>query len=131
MNIKNNFSINSIIGDVSFFCGEYSSNEPFRIDGKYKGKINSGSKVYIGKTGSFEGILVANNVDIGGQIKGDIYALEKVMILKTAKINGAIYSCSINMEDDVVIDGEFRTLTKEDMKELYDMKLKEKLDYSK
>lgn len=124
---SSDFSINSIIGNCDSIKGEFTLKGTLRIDGEFNGKINSYSKVYIGKNGKVESLIIAKNIVIGGLIKGEIFAEEKITILKTAEIIGNIYSCSVKMEDGVIFDGECRILNKEDMKELIEMKRKEKI----
>ncbi len=124
--ISNDFSINSLVGDGSSFEGEFRSSAPFRIDGHFSGRVNSSGKVYIGKNGVAEGVIFAKTVTIGGIFKGNIFAEENVIILKTAKIIGNIFSSSINLEDGVLFDGECKVLSKQDMKDLSELKQKEK-----
>ncbi|HOJ64237.1 MAG TPA: polymer-forming cytoskeletal protein [Spirochaetota bacterium] len=120
------FSINSIIGTGDSIKGEFNLKGTLRIDGYFYGKINSQSKVYIGKTGKVEATIIAKNIIVGGVVKGDIFAEENIVVLKTAEIIGNIYSCSINMDDGVIFAGECRVLNKDDMKELAETKRKEK-----
>ncbi|OHD15379.1 MAG: hypothetical protein A2086_00165 [Spirochaetes bacterium GWD1_27_9] len=123
------FSINSLIGDGSIFKGEFHGKGPFRVDGSFIGKIDSFGKVYVGKTGNAEGCIIAKNVTVGGTFKGDIFAEDNVIVLRTGTIIGNIYSCSVNMEDGVIFDGECRILSKDDMKELIDIKKNEKFTF--
>ena len=120
------FSINSIIGDSTEFRGVFNIKGPLRIDGAFVGKINSYGKVYIGKNGKAESIIIARNIVIGGTVKGDVFAEENVVILKQAEIIGNIYASSINMENGVIFDGECRILDKNEMKELIQEKRKER-----
>ena len=125
-NIVSDFSINSLIGDGTTFSGELEATGPFRVDGRFFGKINSYGKVFVGKNGLADGVVVAKTVIVGGTFKGDIFAEENVVVLKTGKIIGNIYSCSVNMEDGVMFDGECKILPKDDMKDLSESKRKEK-----
>ncbi|HOV14244.1 MAG TPA: polymer-forming cytoskeletal protein [Spirochaetota bacterium] len=127
--IPNDFSINSLVGETTTFSGEFESSGPFRIDGRFIGKINSFGKVFVGKNGFAEGMVIAKTVIIGGTFKGDIFAEENVAVLKTGKIIGNIYSSSVNMEDGVLFDGECKVLSKQDMKDLLESKRKEKYNY--
>lgn len=123
------FSINSIIGTGDSIKGDFTLKGTLRIDGDFYGKLNSYSKVYIGKTGRAESLIIAKNIIIGGVVKGDVFAEESIVILKTAEIIGNLYSCSVNMEDGVIFAGECRILNKEDMKELIETKRKEKYNF--
>ncbi len=128
-NFSSDFSINSIIGVGDFIKGEFTLKGTLRIDGEFNGKINSYSKVYIGKNGKAESLIIAKNIVVGGLVKGDIFAEENIIVLKTAEIIGNIYCCSIKMEDGVIFAGECRVLNKDDMKELIEIKRKEKYNF--
>lgn len=122
---KSDFSINSLIGESTVFKGEFQAKGPLRIDGNFKGKIDSSGKVFIGKHGKAECLVLAKIVIIGGKVEGDIYAMDNVIALKTAEIIGNIYSSSIKIEDGVTLEGQCRVLSKNDMKELMEKKRKE------
>ena len=61
-----------------------------------------------------------------GDVKGDIYAEKNVVVLKSAEIDGNIYTCSVNMDQGVLFNGECRILGENEMKELLLSKRKEK-----
>jgi cytoskeletal protein CcmA (bactofilin family) len=122
---NNEFSINSLVGEDTVFDGTFESKGPFRIDGHFKGKINSFGKIFIGKTGIAECQIIAKNIIIGGTVKGDVYAEEYVQILKTGKILGNIFASSMNMDDSVVFDGECKILSKEEISKIIEDKRKE------
>jgi len=128
--IKTNVSINSILGDNANFKGIFSTDGPFRIDGNFKGKINSTGKVIIGKSGKAECILIAKVIIVGGTVKGDIIAEDKVIVLKTGEIIGNIYSTSVNMDDGVIFNGSCKIYTKEEIKEFINIKKKESYEFN-
>ena len=82
------FIVNSIIGEGSEFIGEFKVDGLIRIDGKFKGLINTNGKVLVGKTGSVDTDIRAKIVVSGGTITGNIYASERVILLATSKIYG-------------------------------------------
>lgn len=123
--IKKTFSINSLLGEQSSLKGIFTIDGPLRIDGNFKGKINSSGRVIIGKNGVAECIIIAKIVIIGGTLKGDIYADDKVIVLKTGQIIGNIYALNVNMEDGVIFNGKCNIIDKNNIKELLDSKRKE------
>lgn len=123
--IKKTFSINSLLGEQSSLKGIFTIDGPLRIDGNFKGKINSSGRVIIGKNGVAECIIIAKIVIIGGTVKGDIYADDKVIVLKTGQIIGNIYALNVNMEDGVIFNGKCNIIDKNNIKELLDSKRKE------
>ena len=97
--------VNSIIGEGSEFKGEFTINGLLRIDGKFKGTIETEGKVLIGQTGEAITDIKANVVVVGGIVRGNIFATEKVIMLSTGKVEGNIITPGLIMEDGVVFEG--------------------------
>jgi cytoskeletal protein CcmA (bactofilin family) len=70
--------VNSIIGEGSEFKGEFKINGLLRIDGRFKGTIETDGKVLIGQSGEALTDIRARLVVIGGTVKGNIFATERV-----------------------------------------------------
>ena len=98
--------INSLIGEGSHFSGDLNIKGLLRIDGDFKGTINDGGKVLIGKSGRAEASISAGTVVVGGVLKGNILATEKVVILSTGMLIGNVTSPRLLVEDGVIIDGK-------------------------
>jgi cytoskeletal protein CcmA (bactofilin family) len=97
--------VNSIIGEGSEFTGEFKMNGLLRIDGRFKGTIETDGKVLIGQSGSAVTDIKARLVVVGGYIKGNIFATERVVFLSSGEIIGNIITPSIVMEDGVKFEG--------------------------
>lgn len=97
--------VNSIIGEGSEFKGEFKINGLLRIDGNFKGTIETTGKVLIGRTGQAITDIKARLVVIGGTVKGNIYASERVIFLSSGHIIGNIITPSLIMEDGVAFEG--------------------------
>jgi cytoskeletal protein CcmA (bactofilin family) len=97
--------VNSIIGEGSEFKGEFNINGLLRIDGKFKGTIQTEGKVLIGKSGEAITDIKARVVVVGGLVKGNIFAGERVIMLSTGQVNGNIITPSLIMEDGVIFEG--------------------------
>lgn len=97
--------VNSIIGEGSEFKGEFAINGLLRIDGKFKGTIETDGKVLIGKSGEANTDIKARVVVIGGVVRGNIFASERVIMLSTGQMYGNIITPSLVMEDGVFFDG--------------------------
>lgn len=100
------FIVNSIIGEGSEFIGEFKVDGLIRIDGKFKGLINTNGKVLIGKTGTVDTDIRAKIVVSGGTITGNIYASERVILLATSKIYGDIVTPNLVLEDGALFHGK-------------------------
>lgn len=126
---SHDYSINSIIGEHTSFEGTFNIKGHLRIDGNFRGKVNSSGRVIIGKNGRSESTIIAKTVVVGGTVKGDIFADGKVIVLKTGEIIGNIYACSVNMEDGVIFNGECKIFPKDELKRIIETKKKEKYSF--
>ena len=97
--------VNSLIGEGSEFKGEFTINGLLRIDGKFKGTIETDGKVLIGHSGEAITDIKARVVIVGGVVRGNIFATERVIMLSSGQVKGNIITPSILMEEGVVFDG--------------------------
>ncbi len=97
--------VNSIIGEGSEFKGEFKINGLLRIDGKFRGSINTNGKVLIGQNGEAITDIKAKVVVVGGIVRGNIYATERVIMLSTGQIEGNIITTGLIMEEGVIFNG--------------------------
>ena len=100
------FIVNSIIGEGSEFVGEFKVDGLIRIDGKFKGLINTNGKVLVGKTGTVDTDIRAKIVVLGGTINGSVYASERVILLATSKLYGDIVTPNLVLEDGALFHGK-------------------------
>ena len=103
---KDSFSaVSSIIGEGCEFRGEFVIKGMLRVDGYFKGLIDTDGLVLVGKNGLVETDIRALEVVVGGEVQGNIFAGRKVVLRSTARVKGDIVSPSIEVEDGVVFEG--------------------------
>lgn len=100
------FSINSVIGEGANFTGEFTLSGLLRIDGTFRGLIQTDGKVLVGKTGLVDTDIRAKVVVCGGKVRGNIYATEKVTLLSTCELEGDIVTPRLVIEEGVVFQGK-------------------------
>ena len=100
------FSVNTIIGEGTEFYGEFKVAGLIRIDGKFKGVLQTDGKVIIGKTAIVETDVRAKSVVAGGEIRGNIYATERVVLLSTCKLFGDVITPKLLIEEGVLFEGK-------------------------
>jgi len=88
----------------TFFHGDLSFKGSFRIDGNFKGKIDSESMLIIGDTGNVEAEIKIGYVIINGEFKGNIQASEKVEIHEHGRVTGTINSPKMQVEDGAYLE---------------------------
>lgn len=88
----------------SEFNGELSFRGSFRIDGNFKGKINSETLLVVGDTGRVEAEIKAGQVVVNGEVKGSIQANELVEIHGKGRVIGTIHTPRIIVEDGAYLE---------------------------
>ncbi len=68
--------------------GEIISEADFRIDGQFKGNINTTGKVVIGKDGFIDGKIECVNADIEGKFSGELLISNMLALKNTAMVEG-------------------------------------------
>lgn len=101
-----NHYINSIVGEGTFVTGTIVSNELLRIDGSFRGPIQSTGKVLIGKDGRVESFITAETVVVGGIVKGNIKATDRIVILTNGVVIGNIKAPRLIIEENVLFRGQ-------------------------
>lgn len=97
--------IKAILGKGSEFEGKLRFDGTVRIDGKFKGEINSNGTLIVGEQASIEGDVEVDNIIISGQIKGNVMALTRMEIHSPAKMTGNIMTPTLIIQEGVVFDG--------------------------
>ncbi len=85
--------------------GEMKFKDSFRIDGKFKGKILSGTALIIGETGVVDADVQVKTVSVNGRLKGSIVAKDKVEILSKGRVDGKITCAKLIIEDGAFFQG--------------------------
>lgn len=92
--------------------GDLNFKGSFRIDGRFKGKINSESVLIIGENGRVEADIKIGYVIIDGEIKGNIQAKEKVEIHSNGKVSGTIISPKLIVAEGAFLEANCQTTDK-------------------
>jgi len=87
-----------IVGDIRF-------KDSFRIDGKFKGKILSGSSLIIGETGDVEADVEAGSISINGRVKGTLGATELIEIFSQGRGIGKMVTPKLIIEEGAFFQG--------------------------
>ncbi|TAF33434.1 MAG: polymer-forming cytoskeletal protein [Cytophagales bacterium] len=105
---SSDIEISSIIGKSTVVAGYMKTTGNIRIDGIWKGNIESKAKVAIGDGAIIEGSIYAQNVEIQGEVLGDIVALDSVVLRASAVVRGNVYSVRMVMESGASLNGELK-----------------------
>lgn len=89
--------------------GDLNFKGSFRIDGLFKGTIDSDSTLIIGENGKVEAEVKIGWVIINGEIKGNIQAKDRVEINSTGRVIGTIMTPILVIEEGAYLDSTCQT----------------------
>jgi len=89
----------------SEITGEIKFKDTFRIDGKFKGKILSGSYLIVGETGEVEADIEVENISINGRVKGSLNAGERIEIFSLGRVTGKLAAPKLIIQEGAFFQG--------------------------
>jgi cytoskeletal protein CcmA (bactofilin family) len=101
--------ITGYFDDGSEFDGTLKFRGSFRIDGFFKGRIESDSMLIIGDKGKVEAEIVVNHVVISGECRGNIKAAECVEINSLARVYGTVTTPKLIVEEGAYLQASCQT----------------------
>lgn len=84
----------------------------FRIDGNFKGKINSDSTLIVGENGKVDADIKIGYIIINGEVKGTIQAREKVEISASGRVLGSVVAPKLVVEEGAYLETSCQTSDK-------------------
>ncbi len=97
--------IHTIIGRESSFEGKLVFDGVVRIDGSFKGTIQSKGKLLIGETANLEAEIETGSLILSGEIKGNVTAHDRVEIKSKGRFTGNITSPVLTIEEGAAFNG--------------------------
>ncbi len=104
--------INAFLGAGTSYQGKLHFSGSVRIDGTFKGEVESSGTLVIGKEANVEGQIRVGQMVISGHVEGEITASEKVVLHKTANLVGSLRTPVLVIEEGAVIEGQITMGTK-------------------
>lgn len=105
----NNKKITGYYNKDAEFKGELFFEGSFRIDGYFKGKIDSEAILIVGDDGKVEGEISVGCLVNHGEIKGNIQAKDRVEICSKGRVIGTITSPKLVIEEGAYLEAECQT----------------------
>ena len=103
--LADDISINTVLGNGSFFKNEVRVQGNVRIQGDVDGNIDATGNVFIGEKARIRGNINAASVEIFGILLGDIHAPQHVKIFSPAAVIGDVFTKRIQIEEKAVFQG--------------------------
>jgi cytoskeletal protein CcmA (bactofilin family) len=101
--------ISGYFDDGSEFDGTLRFRGSFRIDGFFKGRIESDAMLIIGDKGKVDAEIVVNHVVINGEVRGNIKAAERVEINSQGRVYGTVSTPKLIVEEGAYLEATCQT----------------------
>ncbi len=101
--------ISGFFDDGTEFNGELKFKGSFRVDGYFRGRIESDSHLIIGERGKVEADVHVAYALINGEFKGTIVATEKIEIHPRARVFGTIQTPKLVIEEGAYLEANCQT----------------------
>jgi cytoskeletal protein CcmA (bactofilin family) len=99
-------SLSGFVGSGTVITGEASFKSMLRVDGRFSGRITSGTgTLIVGAGGQVDANVEVSVATIHGVINGDIIAGQRIELGRAAKVNGNIQTPSLVIEQGAVFEG--------------------------
>jgi cytoskeletal protein CcmA (bactofilin family) len=99
-------SLSGFVGGGTVITGEASFKSMLRVDGRFSGRITSGSgTLIVGAGGQVDANIEVSVATIHGVVNGDIIASARIELGRAAKLCGNIQTPSLVIEQGAVFEG--------------------------
>jgi cytoskeletal protein CcmA (bactofilin family) len=102
---KNVNGLLNIIGSGCVFDGVISAPHSIRIDGTFRGKIQTAGTITVGETGMVEAEIKAQNAMIFGKVIGNMYIEDRVELHTSAVVTGDLRAKELVIKEGVTYNG--------------------------
>ena len=97
--------VHTVLGEDSFFEGKLSFEGTVRIDGRFKGDIETEDTLIVGPKAHIEATLVVGSIVVNGHITGDILAQHSIELHAPARVVGTLSTPQLIISKGVVFEG--------------------------
>ncbi|MEP7200477.1 MAG: polymer-forming cytoskeletal protein [Chloroflexota bacterium] len=109
---KSTDKFETLLGSTASFDGHLKCAGGVRIEGEYKGSIETDGNIVVGKSAVLTADLHGHDVLVSGKVVGNIFAQGQLAILASGKVNGDVEVGSILIEEGGVFSGKSAIRTK-------------------
>ncbi len=102
---KTNKGLYTIIGEGTTFEGSIVVPHSIRIDGSFKGKIDTTEVLTVGSSGVVEAEIIARSAVIGGKVIGNLSVKERVELEVNSSLIGDLKTKDLIINEGAVFHG--------------------------
>lgn len=98
--------LNGFLDRGTEFTGELRFRDLMRIDGKFKGKIQSPNTLIVGEGGEVDAEIDVGTASVSGRVEGTLKAKSKIEIHAKGRVYGTLITPSLVIEDGAMFQGK-------------------------
>jgi cytoskeletal protein CcmA (bactofilin family) len=103
---KSSDKFETLLGSSAIFDGHLKCTGGVRIEGEFKGKIETDGNIIVGKAAIVHADLVGHDVLVSGKVIGNIFASGQLAILASGNVSGDVEVGSILIEEGGAFGGK-------------------------
>ncbi|MEL6195765.1 MAG: polymer-forming cytoskeletal protein [Myxococcota bacterium] len=97
--------VHTVLGPESTFEGKLAFDGTVRIDGKFKGEVQTDNILVVGQGAKVDATITVGSIIVNGEVNGDINAKQSVEIHAPGKVRGNIATPQLVIAKGVVFEG--------------------------
>lgn len=98
--------INAFLGAATVYTGRLTFQGAVRVDGVFKGEIESDGILIVGKDARIEGQLRVGELVLSGNFSGEAYVSHRATLHKSGIFLGSLYARALILEEGATLEGE-------------------------
>ncbi len=98
--------LNGFLDRGTEITGELRFRDLMRIDGKFKGKIQSTNTLIVGESGEVDAEIDVGTLSVSGRVEGTLKAQIKIEIHNKGKVYGTLISPCLVIEEGALFQGK-------------------------
>jgi cytoskeletal protein CcmA (bactofilin family) len=101
----------NILARGSKWQGSVVVEDSIRIDGGFKGEIDSKGTIQIAEGGAVDAKTEAAFVVVSGSFTGEVTCLERLELQSKSKLQGEVLTKALSVQEGAIVDGTIRMST--------------------
>jgi cytoskeletal protein CcmA (bactofilin family) len=98
-------TLNGFLDKGSHFKGELTFEETFRIDGRFEGKIRSGSELILGDSADVHAEIHVGRLSVNGKLEGQVQATERIELHARSRVLASLAAPILKIEEGAFFQG--------------------------
>ena len=98
-------TLNGFLDRGSHFQGELTFDDTFRIDGRFEGKIRSGSELILGDSADVNADIEVGRLSVNGKLSGSVRASERIELLAHSRVSATLSAPVLKVEEGAFFQG--------------------------